>query len=94
MRIVQITKWVTMWVITIFSMNIFKVQWIKSESTGPFLFSRSHSSMSPSIRFFYYKTSALNFFHGTVTFSSAQGSEVTATFSSYAAVPSDNASGN
>ena len=39
-------------------------------------------------------TSALNFFHGTVTFSSAQGSEVTATFSSYAAVPSDNASGN
>ena len=35
----------------------------------------------------------LNFFGGLVTFNSAQGSEVTATFSSFVAVESDNASG-
>lgn len=34
-------------------------------------------------------TSANNFFNGVVTFSSAQGSEVTATFSGYTAVASD-----
>lgn len=34
-------------------------------------------------------TSALKFFAGNVTFNSAQGSEVTATFNGYAAVPSD-----
>lgn len=33
--------------------------------------------------------SALSFFTGNVTFNSAQGSEVTATFNGYAAVPSD-----
>ena len=36
-------------------------------------------------------TSGLKFFKGTVTFVSAQGSEVTATFSNYAAVKSDKA---
>ena len=36
-------------------------------------------------------TSANNFFNGVVTFNSAQGSEVTATFSGYAAVQSDKA---
>ena len=36
-------------------------------------------------------TSALNFFQGFVSFNSAQGSEVTATFSSYTAVTSDQA---
>ena len=34
-------------------------------------------------------TSALSFFSGNVTFNSAQGSEVTATFNGYTAVPSD-----
>lgn len=37
-------------------------------------------------------TSGIRFFKGTVTFISAQGSEVTATFSNYAAVKSDKAS--
>ena len=38
-------------------------------------------------------TSALSFFSGNVTFNSAQGSEVTATFNGYTAVPSDKRTG-